>query len=114
MFLQKAMYYPAKEEFIKLSKRGNLIPVYRELLADLETPVSSFMKIDTGKFSYLLESVEGGERIARYSFLGSEPSVILKTSGRDMTLIDDGKITRSAIKRDPIAELKGVLSRYKF
>lgn len=107
-------YYPTKEEFVKLSKRGNLIPVYRELLADMETPVSAFLKIGTGKYSYLLESVEGGERIGRYSFMGSEPSVIFKSVGKDITLIEDGKIARSNVKHDPLSELKNILSRYKF
>jgi anthranilate synthase component 1 len=63
------MYYPSKQEFIKLSKKGNLIPVYKEIVADMETPVSAYKKIE-GEYSFLLESVEGGEKIARYSFLG--------------------------------------------
>ncbi|MEK6577504.1 MAG: anthranilate synthase component I, partial [Nitrospirota bacterium] len=54
------MYYPAFEEFKEKSKEGNLIPVYREILADLDTPVSAFMRINDGSHSYLLESVEGG------------------------------------------------------
>ena len=61
-------YHPSKREFIKLARKGNLIPVYREILADLETPVSCFMKVGDNPYSYLLESVEGGETLARYSF----------------------------------------------
>jgi len=64
------MYYPSQAEFIKLSKKGNLIPVYKEIVADMETPVSAFKKIE-GEYSFLLESIEGGEKIARYSFLGT-------------------------------------------
>ena len=64
------MYYPTKEEFISLSRKGNLIPVYKEILADMETPVSAYKKIQ-GQYSFLLESVEGGEKIGRYSFLGT-------------------------------------------
>jgi anthranilate synthase component 1 len=64
------MYYPSKSEFIKLSKKGNIIPVYKEIVADMETPVSAFKKIE-GEYSFLLESIEGGEIIARYSFLGT-------------------------------------------
>jgi len=64
------MYYPSEKEFIKLSKKGNLIPVYKEIVADMETPVSAFKKIE-GEYSFLLESIEGGEKIARYSFLGT-------------------------------------------
>ncbi|MDD4179037.1 MAG: anthranilate synthase component I [Candidatus Margulisbacteria bacterium] len=64
------MYYPSEKEFIRLAKKGNLIPVYKEIVADMETPVSAFRKIE-GQYSFLLESVEGGENIARYSFLGT-------------------------------------------
>ena len=67
------MYYPSLEEVNKLGKEGNLVPVYREIIADLETPVSAFMKINRSGYSFLLESVEGGERLARYSFIGTEP-----------------------------------------
>ncbi|MDP8230980.1 MAG: anthranilate synthase component I [Candidatus Gorgyraea atricola] len=73
------MYYPSKKEFVKLAKKANVIPVYREILADLLTPVSAFVKMK-GDYSYLLESVEGEEKIARFSFIGIEPSIIFKTS----------------------------------
>jgi len=92
------MYYPNKDEFIKLSKKGNLIPVYAEILADLETPLSAFMKISDGKYSYLLESVEGGENIARYSFIGANPSLVFKSAG----------------KVDPLSEIKELMAQYKF
>jgi anthranilate synthase component 1 len=72
------MYYPKLEEVKNLKKHGNLVPVYREFKADLETPVSAYLKIAHGKYSFLLESVEGGERLARYSFLGTEPALVLK------------------------------------
>ncbi len=75
------MYYPTLDEVRKLNKHGNLVPVYREIKADLETPVSAYLKIARGNYSFLLESVEGGERLARYSFIGTEPSLILKTGG---------------------------------
>ena len=106
-------YYPTKKEFIKLSKRGNLIPVYAEILADFETPLSAYAKIDTGDYSYLLESVEGGERIARYSFLGSEPSLVFSSKANRITLREGNK-TRSYIAKDPIEELRKILSAYKF
>jgi anthranilate synthase component 1 len=66
------------EEFHALSSRGNLIPLYKEILADFETPVSAFTKIDHGPSAYLLESVEGGENWARYSFLGSGSPVVIQ------------------------------------
>jgi anthranilate synthase component I len=73
------MYHPALSEIKKLRDRGNLAPVYREIRADLETPVSAYLKIARGRYSFLLESVEGGERLARYSFLGTEPALVLTT-----------------------------------
>ena len=102
------MYYPDKKEFIKLSKKGSLIPVYTQILADFETPLSAFAKIDKGEYSFLLESVEGGERIARYSFLGSSPSVIFSTKG-DKVTIREGKIIKTLISKDPINELRKLL-----
>jgi len=77
------MYYPTLEEVKKLEGKGNLVPVYREIVADLETPVSAFLKINRGGYSFLLESVEGGQRLARYSFIGTEPYRVLTTSGED-------------------------------
>jgi anthranilate synthase component 1 len=73
------MYYPTLEEIRRLKKHGNLVPVCRDIQADLETPVSAYLKIARGNYSFLLESVEGGERLARYSFIGTEPLLILKT-----------------------------------
>ncbi len=77
------MYYPSLEEVKKLRKEGNVVPVYREIVADMETPVSAFLKINRGDNSFLLESVEGGERLARYSFIGTEPYKVLTTEGKD-------------------------------
>jgi len=77
------MYYPTLEEVRQLGEKGNLVPIYREIQADLETPVSAFLKIVRGNYSFLLESVEGGEHLARYSFIGTEPSHILKTENKN-------------------------------
>jgi anthranilate synthase component 1 len=77
------MYYPTLEEVRQLKKRGNLVPIYREIVADLETPVSAFLKISDGDYAFLLESVEGGERLARYSFIGADPYLVLKSHAGD-------------------------------
>ena len=79
------MYYPTLQDVKKLSKDGNIVPIYREIVADLETPVSAFLKINRGGYSFLLESVEGGQRLARYSFIGTEPYRVLTTKGEDKT-----------------------------
>jgi anthranilate synthase component I len=75
------MYHPTLAELKRLKNKGNLAPVWREIKADLDTPVSAYLKIARGKYSFLLESVEGGERLARYSFLGTEPAKIIITGG---------------------------------
>ena len=108
------MYYPSKDEFIKLSKKGNLIPVYREILADFETPLSAFTKIDNGEFSYLLESVEGGERIARYSFLGSNPSLVFMSRGGTVTITQGKNKKVFKTKNDPLAEIKSIMEKFNF
>jgi anthranilate synthase component I len=82
------MYHPSLEELKKLKTQGNLAPVYREINADLETPVSAYLKIAKGSYSFLLESVEGGERLARYSFLGTEPANIIKTGFHGANRVD--------------------------
>ncbi len=77
--------YPSLEEVKNLAQTANLIPVYQEIVADLETPVSSFLKLKRGGYAFLLESVEGGERIGRYSFIGTEPYLTYKHSGNDQS-----------------------------
>lgn len=107
------MYYPSKEEFIKKARQGNLIPVYKELVADLETPASAFLKIDQGDYAYLLESVEGGEKVARYSFLGSSPSLIFRSKGKVIDIIQKG--VRKRIRScDPLSEIKRLMQQYRF
>lgn len=107
------MFQPSLEDFKKKAKKGNLIPVYREILADMDTPVSAFKKIDDGRHSFLLESMEGGEKWARFSFLGSQPSVIVKSFGRTAEVIRKGKKERLSFDRDPLQVIKDVLSSYK-
>ncbi len=79
------MLCPDFKEFEKKTKEGNLVPVYREILADLETPLSAFLKLKA-KTGFLLESVEGGEKWARYSFIGCNPSITLESKGKNLTI----------------------------
>lgn len=79
------MLCPTLEEVKKLARDGNLVPVYREIVADLETPVSAFLKISRGNYSFLLESVEGGQHQARYSFIGTEPEKVITIQPGDKT-----------------------------
>lgn len=110
------MYYPSREEFRQRAVRGNLIPVYRKVLLDMETPVSAFRKIQRGPYSFLLESVEGGETLGRYSFLASEPSVVLKTRGRAVEILRRGAWERRSLGpgEDPLTVLAQLLGPYQF
>ena len=84
--------HPTEEEFIARAGHGGLIPVYREILADLETPVSAFLKLGARPPSFLLESVSGGEQIGRYSFLGIDPFLVLKTRGSEVETRREGQV----------------------
>jgi len=77
------MIFPDFSEFSQLATRGNFIPVYQEWVADLDTPVSAWYRVCAGQpYNFLLESVEGGENIGRYSFLGCDPLWILEAPPR--------------------------------
>lgn len=105
-------YSATIDDVAALSKQGNIIPIYREIFADLETPVSAYLKVAQGPYSFLLESVEGGERLARYSFIGTDPYLTLK--------LDDGVADanlrgyrQSASFTDPLVALQEFLAPYK-
>ena len=109
------MVYPTLKEFLKLSKKGNVIPVFKEINADLDTPVSCFLKIKQGDYAFLLESVEGQEKIARFSFLGSNPSFIFKSKGRNIEIINAQKNTsqRFITALTPLDEIKKIMGKFK-
>ena len=113
-----AMTSPTREEFLEKAKHGNLIPVWREVLADMETPVSAFRKIAGSRAnSFLLESVEGGERLARYSFLGCDPYLVFRSKGDTATITEGDSaetISLKAGERDPLHVLKEILDRYTY
>ncbi len=105
------MYFPDLAAFQKLAHQGNLIPVYREIMADMDTPVTAFKKIDDGRFSFLLESIEGGEKWGRYSFLGSSPSRVIRSKGNRVEIIADG-VSTSVTTEDPLDCVRTILARY--
>jgi anthranilate synthase component 1 len=106
------MYFPDFSTFASLTAQGNLIPVYREIMADMDTPVSAFRKIDDGRYSFLLESIEGGEKWARYTFLGSTPSEVIRSRGNTVELLSaDGSCKREDVA-DPLAFIRDYLSRF--
>jgi len=88
------MKHTSFDEFVELSKRGTFVPVYREIMADLLTPVSAFLKIaEHSDYAFLLESVEGGEHVGRYSFLGKDPFLVLRGRSGRTTLEQAGAVT---------------------
>ncbi|MEW5720021.1 MAG: anthranilate synthase component I [Chloroflexota bacterium] len=108
------MDYPTYSDFQALAARGNLIPVYRELDADLETPVSVYLKLRGDGESFLLESVEGGEQLARYSFLATGPARVLTLRGNQITIRNHARTeTISLDGRDPLAALRDFLAPYR-
>ena len=109
-------YYPDKREFLARAKRGNLTPVYKEILADTETPVSAFKKIASEDHSFLLESVEGGERMARFSFLGSGTNLIIKSKGPHVEITRDGHVEKIELEegRDVLHVLKQEMGRLSY
>jgi anthranilate synthase component 1 len=115
-------YIPDKQEFLKRAQRGNLTPVYKEILADMETPVSAFKKITSQTkpskttHSFLLESVEGGERMARFSFLGSSANLVIKSKGRHVEITRDGSTDNITLPvgRDVLHILKQELGRLSY
>jgi anthranilate synthase component I len=107
------MYTPDFDAFCTLAQRGNLVPVYREILADLETPVSAFLKIDDGGDAFLLESVEGAEKWARYSFLGAAPELVVHSKGHTLVEERAGRPPRHREVADPLIAVRELLSRYR-
>jgi anthranilate synthase component I len=87
------MYSPSLDEFLKLTAQGNLIPVTRRLLADIETPLSAYRKIRGPDEAFLFESVEGGEHLGRYSFVGCNPRAVVRQTGNRIELIENGKVS---------------------
>lgn len=109
------MYHPSLKEFLKLSNQGNVIPVYKEINADLDTPVSAFLKLKKDDYAFLLESVEGQEKIARYSFLGTKPALIFRSKGKNIRIEypQAKKIRRFQTATDPIEEIKKIMQGYR-
>lgn len=111
-------YTPSLDEFTARAEQGNLVPVYREIIADLETPVSAFVKLRAmgDANAFLLESVAGGENLARYSYLATNPSRVLSSKGREVTLRDSQGEHRSELPagQDALHVLSQLLKEYQF
>jgi len=109
---------PSLAEFTRLAKHATVVPVWGELSADLDTPVGAFLKLDDGRTSFLLESVEGEEKIARFSFLGSRPRLLFTSRQREIEISEfsaSGKrrARRYTAARDPLDELARLMRPFR-
>jgi anthranilate synthase component I len=105
---------PTLSEFVELAKQGNVIPVFAEFIADGETPVSAFRKLDCGGYSFLFESTEKNDVSGRFSFVGVDPQVILQCYGREVRVIEDGNERRFEMSSDPLEEVRKLMGCYQF
>ncbi|MEI8013860.1 MAG: anthranilate synthase component I [Nitrospira sp.] len=106
-------YSLSLNQFRQYAGEGNLVPLYREILADYETPVSAFAKIDHGPSAYLLESIEGGEKWARYSFLGSGSPVVVYEDRGDLLVIQGTRKKRISSRGAPLERLREMMEGYR-
>ncbi len=107
----KTQYYPTFNEFKELSKKGNVVPVYRQLFADTLTPVSAFQKVSATDYAFLLESADGGEKIAKYSTIGSNPFAGFKCKGSNVEIFNKEGITHIETT-DPFKVLEQQISKF--
>ncbi|HEY8240024.1 MAG TPA: anthranilate synthase component I, partial [Kiritimatiellia bacterium] len=113
-------YLPDKKAFLEKARHGNLVPVWRELIADQDTPVSAYERLRQAlrgrterPYTFLLESVEGGEKVARYSFLGGDPCMVLRSRGRDLEIEHRGGRIEKQSGVEPLAALQTCMARFK-
>ncbi|HPJ99042.1 MAG TPA: chorismate-binding protein, partial [Candidatus Hydrogenedentes bacterium] len=107
------MHHPSLDDFRQIARQGAIVPVYKEILADVETPVTAYIKLAKNQsYSFLLESVEHADRLGRYSFLGANPSTVFRSKGTTVTIIRDGRAT-SFESKDPLSELRKHMKEYR-
>src|ERR1700690_3454995 len=106
--------HPTREEFLALARIGNLVPVYADLMADFETPVSAYSKLRGHGPAYLLESVEGGENLSRYSFIGCRPRKIFACGPQTTEIRIPGQPTRTIpTPPDPLTLIEAEMRGFK-
>ncbi|MBF0358034.1 MAG: anthranilate synthase component I [Magnetococcales bacterium] len=107
------MKVPSLNEFKTLARKGNLVPVYREIMADLDTPVSAYLKVAAeSQYAFLLESVQGGEKWGRYSFLGLDPAAIFTVYEQRVEIKQIDKPLEVITGRNPMAVLEEYMNRF--
>ena len=110
----KPQLTPTLDEFSQFAKRGNVIPVFAEFVADGETPVSAFKKLDRGSYSFLFESTEKNDVSGRFSFAGFEPQTVIQSHGREIRVVERGDERRFETATDPLDEVRKLMTRYQF
>ena len=110
----KLQLTPTLDEFSQLADRANVIPLFAEFVADSETPVSAFKKLDRGGYSFLFESTEKNDVSGRFSFVGVEPRVIIQSYGRQIRVVDRDTEKRFDTATDPLDEIRKLMARYRF
>jgi anthranilate synthase component 1 len=105
---------PSLDEFLHLTKQGNVIPVFAEFVGDCETPVSAFKKFSHYAYSFLFESTEKNEVSGRFSFVGFNPQIVIQSHGREIRILRNGIQERFSTRSDPLDEVRKLMARYRF
>ena len=107
------MKVPSLKEFKTLARQGNLVPVYKEIMSDLDTPVSAYLKVAANsQYAFLLESVQGGEKWGRYSFLGLDPAALFTVYDNRVEIKQDGKALEVITGQNPMAVFEEYMDRF--
>ena len=104
---------PSFEDFAKLAAQGNVIPVYTQLAADFETPLSAYLKVRDARHSFLLESAESTEKGGRWSIIGSGPRRVIEARGKDLTIKEGSHVEHVTVEDDVLAALERHMGGYK-
>ena len=110
----KPLIAPSLDEFLKLGKQGNVIPVFADFVGDCETPVSAFKKFSRFAFSFLFESTEKNDLSGRFSFVGFDPRMVIRSYGREIHIARNGIEERFSTTTDPLDEVRKLMARYQF
>src|ERR1700680_3156240 len=107
-------FIPSRAKFRELGQRGNVVPVYTDWVADSETPVSAFSKLDRGGYSFLFESTEKNDVSGRFSFVGTDPEIVIRSRNDEITITESDKTRNSRSSSDPLVELRQLMAKYRF
>ena len=110
----KTLIAPSLDEFLKLAKQGNVIPVFAEFVGDCETPISAFKKFNAYPYSFLFESTEKNDVSGRFSFVGFDPRLVIESYGREIRIVRNGVEERFSTTTDPLDEVRKLMARYRF